>query len=201
MKDELRRLPSMLLGAAIVAFGLYNVHAQSAITEGGVLGATLLIAHFTGISPAVSEIVLDVICYALGMRFLGKRFLLRALATTCAYSAFYAGFEQMGYLLPDMSSLPLLAAVIGALFVGVGVGLIVRVESAGCGDDALALVVSRKTGLSVARAYLITDLTVLTLSLSYIPLANIACSLLTVTLSSAIIDRMLAFGQKAENNS
>ena len=200
MKDELRRLPSMLLGAAIVAFGLYNVHAQSAITEGGVLGATLLIAHFTGISPAVSEIVLDVICYALGMRFLGKRFLVRALTTTCAYSAFYAGFERMGYLLPDLSAVPLLAAVVGALFVGVGVGLIVRVESAGCGDDALALAVSKRTGLSVSRAYLITDLTVLTLSLSYIPLANIACSLVTVTLSSAIIGRVMKIGRGRENN-
>jgi len=200
IKDELRRLPSMLLGAAIVAFGLYNVHAQSAITEGGVLGATLLIQHFTGISPAVSEIVLDVICYGLGMRYLGRRFLVRALATTCAYSAFYAGFERMGYLLPDMSHVPLLAAIVGALFVGVGVGLIVRVESAGCGDDALALVISRCTGWGVSRAYLITDLTVLTLSTSYIPLSNIACSLVTVTLSSMIIDRMLAFGRKKENN-
>ena len=196
MKQELRRLPSMLLGAAIVAFGLYNVHAQSAITEGGVLGATLLVQHFTGISPAVSEIVLDVICYGLGMRYLGRRFLVRALTTTCAYSAFYAGFERMGYLLPDMSHVPLLASVVGAAFVGIGVGLIVRVESAGCGDDALALVLSKKLHIDISRAYLFTDMTVLLLSLSYIPLGNIACSLITVTLSSWIIGKIHTFGRE-----
>ena len=33
-----------LLGSAILAFGLYNVHSFSGVTEGGVLGLTLLLA-------------------------------------------------------------------------------------------------------------------------------------------------------------
>ena len=190
LRGQARRYACILLGTAIVAFGLYNVHGQSGITEGGVLGATLLIQHWTGLSPAVSEIVLDVICYALGFAFLGKRFLVDSLIATCAYAGFYALFERVGYVLPDMGHMPILAAVVGALFVGVGVGLIVRQDAAGCGDDALALVISNRTGWNVSRAYLITDMTVLTLSLSYIPLAKIACSLLTVTLSSFIIGKI-----------
>lgn len=187
---QARRYACLLLGTAIVAFGLFNVHGQSGITEGGVLGATLLIQHWTGISPAVSEIVLDVICYALGFAFLGRRFLVDSLIATCAYSGFFALFESMGYMLPNLGHMPVLAAVIGALFVGVGVGLIVRQDAAGCGDDALALVISNRTGWGVSRAYLITDLTVLTLSLSYIPAAKIVCSLVTVTLSSFIIGKI-----------
>ena len=187
---QARRYACLLLGTAIVAFGLFNVHGQSGITEGGVLGATLLIQHWTGISPSVSEIVLDVICYALGFAFLGRRFLVDSLIATCAYAGCYALFERVGYVLPDMGHMPVLAAVVGAVFVGVGVGLIVRQEAAGCGDDALALVISNRTGWSVSRAYLITDMTVLTLSLSYIPVAKIACSLITVTLSSFIIGKI-----------
>ena len=187
---QARRYACLLLGTAIVAFGLFNVHGQSGITEGGVLGATLLIQHWTGISPAVSEIVLDVICYALGFACLGRRFLVDSLIATCAYSGFFALFESMGYMLPNLGHMPVLAAVIGALFVGVGVGLIVRQDAAGCGDDALALVISNRTGWGVSRAYLITDLTVLTLSLSYIPAAKIVCSLVTVTLSSFIIGKI-----------
>ena len=192
---QARRYACLFLGAAIVAFGLYNVHGQSGITEGGVLGATLLIQHWTGLSPAVSEIVLDVICYALGFAFLGRRFLVDSLIATCAYAGFFALFEQMGYVLPDMGHMPVLAAAAGALFVGIGVGLIVRQDAAGCGDDALALVISSRTGWSVSRAYLITDMTVLTLSLSYIPIAKIACSLVTVTLSSFIIGKIHTWGK------
>ena len=35
-----------LLGSAILAFGLYNVHSISSVTEGGVLGLTLLLHHW-----------------------------------------------------------------------------------------------------------------------------------------------------------
>ncbi|MBQ9951240.1 MAG: YitT family protein [Clostridia bacterium] len=190
------RCAALIAGAAVLAFGMYNIHSQSRITEGGVLGMTLLIQHWTGISPAVSEAVLDVICYGLGLKYLGKGFLGSALLATGAYSAFYALNERIGYVLPDLSAQPLLAALTGALFVGVGVGIVVRAGGAACGDDALALVLSKLLHTDVPRIYLFSDLTVLTLSLSYIPFINIAYSLVTVMLSSFIIGRILAIGEK-----
>ena len=35
-----------IFGSAFLAFGLYNVHALSGVTEGGVLGLTLLLDHW-----------------------------------------------------------------------------------------------------------------------------------------------------------
>ena len=52
-----------LLGSAILAFGLYNIHAFSGVTEGGQLGLSLLLQHWFHISPAITELVLDVFCY------------------------------------------------------------------------------------------------------------------------------------------
>ena len=187
------RLAQLALGAAILAFGLFNIHSRCRITEGGVLGMTLLIHHWTGLSPAVSEVALDGVCYLLGLKYLGRAFLPRAAAATGCYALCYALFERVGYLLPDLTGLPVLAALFGALFVGAGVGLVVRAGGAAGGDDALALVVSKLAGCPIARAYLVTDVTVLLLSLSYIPIRNIACSLVTVTLSSFIIGRVQAW--------
>lgn len=194
-KIDLNRIAMLVAGAAILSFGLFNVHAQSSITEGGVLGMTLLVQHWLGITPAITEVVLDVACYALGMKYLGRNFLKYALTATGSFAAFYALWEKTGYILPDMTDLPVLAAVAGGVFVGVGVGLIVRAGGASGGDDALALVISKKTGWPVDRAYLITDTVVLLLSLSYIPLENIACSLVTVMLSSFIIGRIHGAGK------
>lgn len=81
-----------------------------------------------------------------------------------------------------------LAALLGGVFVGVGVGLIVRQGGSSGGDDALALVIHKLTGWRLSRAYLFTDLTVLFASLSYIPFRRIAFSLVTVTVSSLLID-------------
>lgn len=44
----------LLLGAAILSFGLYNIHSQSSITEGGILGMTLFLKHWLGISPGIT---------------------------------------------------------------------------------------------------------------------------------------------------
>ena len=189
-QKEAGRYAQLLLGAAILAFGLFNVHQQSRITEGGVLGATLLLQHWLGISPAISEVVMDVACYLLGIKYLGKSFLRYSLVATGGFAVFYALFARMGYLLPSMAHLPLVAAAVGGVFVGVGVGLVVRAGGAAGGDDALALVIAKLFRWPVSRAYLFTDLVVLVLSLSYIPVANIVCSLLTVTLSSFVIGKI-----------
>ena len=84
--------------------------------------------------------------------------------------------------------MPFVAAVVGALFIGLGVGLCVRVGAAPGGDDALAMSVNRLTGMKIKWFYLISDSIVLGLSLSYIPLQRIMWSLLTVVLSGQIID-------------
>lgn len=76
---------------------------------------------------------------------------------------------------------------------GIGVGLVVRQEASSGGDDALALVISKLTHCKISRAYLATDLTVLVLSLTYIPVGRIAYSLITVTISSLLIDFVQTF--------
>ena len=70
----LRCYGPLVLGASILSFGLYNVHSQSGITEGGVLGMTLLLHHWFGISPSISGFLMDVSCYLLAFRFLGTSF-------------------------------------------------------------------------------------------------------------------------------
>lgn len=101
-------------------------------------------------------------------------------------------------MIPNLSNQPLLAAILDGIFVGVGVGIIVRQNLSASGDEALALTIHKITGFKIARCYLYTDLTVLLLSLSYIPLQQVLFSILTVTISSKIID---AIKEYKHNNS
>ena len=185
-----KRYTVLLAGVMILSFGLYNVHSQSKITEGGILGLTLLLQHWLHISPGISEFVLDLLCYLAALQILGKGFLKNALISSAGYALFYSLWEFTGPLLPNLSGRPLLAAILGGTFVGVGVGLVVRSGGATGGDDALALILSRKTPLTLSKAYLFTDVVVLLLSATYIPLINIGCSLVTVTISSVLIGRI-----------
>lgn len=179
-----------VLGAFILAFGLYNIHARCDVTEGGVLGMTLLLHHWFGISPAVSGFVLDMSCYLIGFKYLGRGFARFSIVASIAFSLSYSLLEQFPPLLPDFSAQPLLAAVLGGLFVGAGVGIVVRQGGACGGDDALAMTISKVARLDISRAYLFTDLIVLALSLSYIAPLKILYSLVTVTISSFTIGRI-----------
>ena len=176
-----------LLGSAILAFGLYNIHSISNVTEGGVLGLTLLLQNWLGISPSVSGLVLNAACYLLGFSTLGRDFIGYSIVAGGGFSAFYAVCELFPPIWPGIAEMPLLAALAGAAFVGVGVGISVRAGGAPGGDDALAMSVSKLTGVGIQWVYLLSDLIVLGLSLSYIPIRRIVYSLVTVIVSGQLI--------------
>ena len=189
-KHNISHWLKLIAGTAILSFGLFNIHSQCDITEGGVLGMILLLEHWFKISPSITGVILDFSCYIIGWKMLGNSFLKNAIFSTCCFSLWYRLWEYTGNIIADMSAVPLAAAVAGAVFVGIGVGIVVKEGGAAGGDDALALVISKMAKCRISRAYLLTDLTVLTLSLSYIPFSKIIYSFITVTLSSRIIDKI-----------
>ena len=186
-KLKLRNCLILLLGSIIQAIGIYNIHAVSSVTEGGALGLTLLLKYWFGLSPAVSSFVLNLACYLLGWRTLGKEFIVYSLISICVYSLCYGICEQFPPFWPEIANFPLIAAILGALFIGIGAGLCVRAGGATAGDDALAMSFSHILKIPIQWVYLASDLAVLLLSLSYIPFRRIIWSLLTVTLSGQII--------------
>ena len=175
------------LASAFLAFGLYHVHSISGVTEGGVLGLNLLIEHHFGISPSITNFILNVICYTVGLRILGKKFITYSFISSVGFSIAYRICEMGPHLFPALSEMPLLSSILGAIFVGIGAGLCVRVGGATSGDDALAMALSHVIKCKIEYVYLVSDLTVLLLSLTYIPITRIMYSLLTVFLSGKII--------------
>ena len=194
----LKKCAITLLGSFILAFGLYHVHSISGVTEGGVLGATLLLEHWTGIYPALTGGIMNVLCYVLGWKLLGKEFIAYSALATVGFSGMYKICEQFPHLWPGLADMPLVAALVGALFVGVGAGLCVRVGGAPSGDDALAMSISHAAGWKIQWVYLLSDLIVLVMSLSYIPVRRIGYSLFTVLLSGQLIGFVQNFNRTQE---
>ena len=176
-----RTVLAIVLGTAITTFGIYNVHRQADITEGGILGLILLFNFWLGMSSSILSPLLDTI-----------------FATICM-AGFFRLWELFPPVLPSLAEYPLTAALVGGCFIGTGCGLVVRQGASCAGDDALALVISKITGCRISRAYLLTDVTVLVFSLSYIPAKRIVYSLITVTVSSFLIDFIQNFGVEKDD--
>ena len=178
---------SVIAGCAIMAFVVVNIHMPSKITEGGVLGLTLFMNKVIGLNPAFVSPVLDVLCFAFGASLFGLVFLRKTALASMLFASFYAVFLKIGLLIPSMYNEPLLAAVLAGIGIGIGCGLVITQGGAAGGDDALALIISKKTGMGISYAYLFTDITILLLSLVYIPFGRIIFSLITTMVSSFII--------------
>lgn len=187
MPHTVRKSLVCLLGSAILAFGLCHVHAVSAVTEGGVLGLTLWLYQTLEISPAFTGLVLNAACYLFGLRILGPSFIGYSAVAGGGFSLFYFLFDLLPPILSPLAAHPLAAAVLGAVFVGVGVGLCVLAGGAPSGDDALAMGLASLFKKDIRIFYLISDIVVLLLSLTYIPIERIVYSFVTVLLSGQII--------------
>ena len=50
------------LASGLQAFGMYNIHALSGVTEGGIFGLILLLDHWFGLSTTITSFVLNSSC-------------------------------------------------------------------------------------------------------------------------------------------
>lgn len=156
-----------LLGSAILAFGTNYIYVNSDIPEGGMIGLCLIIEHFTGIHPSISNIVITLFCYALAWRLMGTRYILNTSVATIGFSVFYALFssEALDGLVPSMAQYPLLAALVGAFFVEVGTAITHRYGSAPSGEQALTMAISKRGAINYGWIQFFRDFTVLSLFL------------------------------------
>ena len=98
--------------------------------------------------------------------------------------------EQFPPLFPNIAQYPLAAAIFGAICIGIGAGLCILTCGATAPDDAIAMSLSKVFNIKIQNVYLVSDVTVLLLSLTYIPFTRIFYSLITVILSGQIIGIM-----------
>lgn len=190
----------IILGSTILSFGSYNFNYQNNVTEGGVLGLILLIKNIFDISPSITSLIIDLLLFALGSKFFGKKFLLYSLLSTATFSTTYKIWESIGFLVPSFTNNMLIASILAGVGVGVGVGMVVRGGGAAGGDDVIALIGNKFTSLKVNHIYLITDSIVLFMSLIYLDFKQIFFSIIAVTISGKIISIIYKENDEDEDN-
>jgi uncharacterized membrane-anchored protein YitT (DUF2179 family) len=192
---------SVVLGTCLIAFAVYNIHIPSNITDGGGLGLILLLNHWFGLPPFIVAPALDILLYIIALRFLGKKFLSISILSSISLAIFFRVFASLPTILPDLSGLPVVAALMGGIFVGVGAGLVFRQGGSCGGDDALVITITKLTKWRLCIVYVIIDSAVLLLSMTYIAPSRIVFSLLTAITSSIFLDLTSSFRKKKDNQS
>ena len=121
---------------ANLAFNVFLI--PNNIAAGGFTGIGQLVNSATGLPVGTVSLALNVPLFLISMKNLGLRFGIRSLIATAAFSLLL-DIVKVGTLFQD----PLLAAVYGGLFSGLGFGLIIRGNATTGGTDMLASLIHR----------------------------------------------------------
>ncbi|HOW86255.1 MAG TPA: YitT family protein [Candidatus Aminicenantes bacterium] len=130
---------------------------------GGVSGLAMIGNYFSGLPVGALIIVLNVPVFLLGLRTMGKKYVLSSLAGMVVSSVFIDLFNKV-LKLPSATDNPVLASIYGGVMLGVGLGIVFRGRSSTGGSDIIGMVISKYAGVSLGFGIMITDFIIISAS-------------------------------------
>lgn len=174
----------LIAGAALAAFSIEEFLVPCTILDGGIVGISIMVNNLSGISLSILTLVFNVPFLIVGFRKLGVKFIAKSAVAMVAFSSFLEVFAP----LTDMTQDYLLAVCFGGVFLGVGVGFVIR--SGGCldGTETVAIFLNRSFNFPVGRTVLFINVVIYTVAGFLFGFDRAMYSLLTYFITSKVID-------------
>ena len=137
----LRKYLTIVFGCLFYAVGFQFFLYPNNITSGGVVGTAMIINQLSGLPVGVMTILLNVPLFLVAWRHFGLDFMIGSLAGMGLSSVLVDLFARFGIILTDD---PMLAAVIGGVIKGTGLGIIYYVGATTGGIDIVVKILRRK---------------------------------------------------------
>ncbi len=151
-----------IIGTMITGFGVGVFLTPNKIVGGGATGLSTLLFHTFGFEPGLSFFVINIIFLVLGLKVLGKDFVLKTLVGTLCISIFVQIFS---YIKVPISNLTLATLYGGALY-GIGIGLSFAAGASTGGTDILGRIIQTKfSHIPIGKLLLFVDGVIITISL------------------------------------
>lgn len=185
----------VMIGNALMALGTAGFAVPAKIILGGASGLALAFQHYVyHIHLSTLVLIINVVAFIAGYFLLGKKFAVGTLVSTLAFPFFLAIFEK-SYYFTHLTKDTLLAAIYAGFLIGVGLGLVLRLGYSTGGMDIPPLLVNKYTGIAVGILINIFDIAVLFLQIPFSDVEEILYGIITVVISTYIIDKMMLLGQ------
>ncbi|MCU5746921.1 YitT family protein [Staphylococcus sp. SQ8-PEA] len=184
MNKTLRDLILVMIGAFIFSAGVNTFIISGELGEGGVTGLAITLYYAFGISPAISNFVLNAILIIIGYKYLSKRSMYLTIFATVLMSIFLKLTETWHVETGNI----IVNAIFGGSCVGLGIGIIVLAGGTSGGTTILARIVAKNTEFNTAYALLFFDLIVVLISLTEIPIAKALVTVISLYVGTKVMD-------------
>lgn len=193
MKQKILNLVYIIIGNIFIALAINTLILENHIIVGGISGIGNVLNHYFNIPVSLSVGCLNVCLFLVGLFFIGKKFAMTTLLSTFLFPIILQFFEthaMFHHYLED----PLLAAILAACLVGVGIGLILKANASTGGVDILAILLNKKFGFPVHIVLNCIDLSILVLQFTFNDTTHVIYGIMIVMITAVVLNKTLTQG-------
>ncbi|WP_158735841.1 YitT family protein [Alteribacillus sp. YIM 98480] len=188
MKQRASDIFIIIIGTFIFAIGINYFAIPNTLSEGGVIGLTIITYYLFGWSPGIVNLILNLLLVAIGYKF----FTIKTTIYTMVAIVFMSLFLELTYGWgEELNDDSLLAAMFAGLFVGIGLGMIFRAGGTSGGATTLAKLCNKFLGWSIGKAMLVIDIAVISMSAFVIGKEKAMYTLIAVFVGAKVIDKIV----------
>ena len=146
----------IVLGLSLYSIGLTGFLIPHKIVMGGLGGVSLLIKYATGFPLWASFIILNSFLLIFAWFILGRKYVFSTLFSSFML-AFLLNITER-YITEPIVTNETFAVIIGAVFCGVGLGMVLSMNSSTGGTDIIAAIITKYHYLSMGRVLMYIDI-------------------------------------------
>lgn len=189
---EIKHYIFMVLGSLSLSFGTVTFLSPNQIITGGGVGISLLLhSLFPSITLGIFMAIVSVPFLILSYIYFGKYYLFKTFLVVILLSTFTDFFKEILHLKAITNDI-LLAAIFGGIFIGLGVGLIIKGRASTGSTSVVGEIVAKKTKFKAAEVLLAIDALIMFMSVFvYNDINKSLYSMLSVYVGIRVIDIIL----------
>lgn len=172
------------LGAFAFALGINVFVIPHELGEGGVVGVTIILYYLLQWSPGWSSLIINMALLAVGYRLLPKKTVGYTIIAVALHSLFLHLTEGWQVASHDL----MVNAIFGGAIIGLGIGLIIRVDGTTAGTVIIARLMNKFWGWNISYALLICDVLVAACSYFIIGAEKLMFTIIMLVVATKIID-------------
>ncbi len=188
--NEIKAYSLISIGLFIMALGWTAFLIPNELLGGGVTGIATLVFWVTGIPVGVTFLAVNVILLIIGIRILGFGFGIKTIFSILVTAGLFSVLQY--YIRDPFVSDRFMAAIIGGIMGGAGIGLVFTQGGSTGGTDIVAMIINKYRNISHGKILLALDVVII--SSSYLVFKNIETlvhGFVIMAVASYVIDLIL----------
>ncbi|MEK3978137.1 YitT family protein [Psychrobacillus sp. FSL K6-2836] len=187
-QQRIKEILLIIIGSLLFAVGINFFAIPYRLSEGGVIGVTVITYYLFEWSPGVVNLIINAILLVIGYKFFDRKTMIYTVLGIIFSSFFLFITEDVGH---QLNGDTLLAALFSGVFVGLGLGMMFRAGGTSGGSAIIARLANQYLGWSLGKGVLIIDIVVIAGSVFIIGQEKAMYTLVAVFLGSKVIDYVI----------